>query len=231
MVPSRWPTACRSTTCRSSCARRAHRRRFGAAHRGPRHPRGVHRDPLPGRPPRRDARPCSACARSRSLDTEDEFDVGRADALAASSASCGARADASDDDDETRRPSRSPLPLEVQHRHLGGDLAAARRLARRSADDGCRDARRPSRGRASTRSPTAIPDGHGRAARARVRSEVWGRPIAGLEHVPDGCRVRGSQPRLPRRRRGAPLRDRPVDAPHDAARPRARAPRPGRLKA
>ena len=34
---------------------------------------------------------------------------------------------------------------------------------------------------------TAIPDGTGEAIVHRVRSEVWGRPIRGLEHVPAGA--------------------------------------------
>ena len=54
----------------------------------------------------------------------------------------------------------------------------------------------------------AIPAGTGEQLVQRVRSEVWGRGVEGLEYVPDRCRVRGVQPRIPRRRRGAALRDR-----------------------
>ena len=66
----------------------------------------------------------------------------------------------------------------------------------------------------------AIPDAVGEQIVRRVRSEVWARadPRAGARA--GGRRLRGARARLPRRRRGARLRDRPVDAPHDAARSR-----------
>src|SRR6478735_7019978 len=60
----------------------------------------------------------------------------------------------------------------------------------------------------------AIPSGTGEQLVQRVRSEVWGRGL------------RGVQPRIPRRRPDRRLRDRPVDAAQLAARSCARAAAP-----
>ena len=54
----------------------------------------------------------------------------------------------------------------------------------------------------------AIPEGTGEQLVQRVRSEVWGAASPELEYVPAGAAFARVQPRLPRRRRGAPLRDR-----------------------
>ena len=68
----------------------------------------------------------------------------------------------------------------------------------------------------------AIPEGTGEQIVHRVRSEVWGRPIEGLEYVPAGAAFAAvSLGFLGRSRAGAHLRDRAVDAAHHPARPRA----------
>ena len=217
---SRWPTAFRSATCTSSCsAPGASKTVPCASSRAPASspctPRSSTRAACSTR-----ARPCSACARSRCVD-----DRGRSTrscrCARSSSASCGpAPSSATTTSPDPSAMSRPPEVNTVTWAGISpprGGWRAARR-------DGCRDARVRAPVRASTRSPTAIPEGTGEQLVQRVRSEVWGRGVDGARVRADRAPRSPPQPRLPRRRPGAPVRDRPVDAPLDAARPRARAP-------
>ena len=164
---------------------------------GSRHPRGVHRDPVSARHPRREphrARPAHVRARRHRGLRRRSCRCARS-----SSASC-AHAPRSATT-TSRVPSSMSRPPEVNTvtwagispprggwRPLGETDAATLESAARAA---------------SRRSPRRSPTGTGEQLVQRVRSEVWGRGVDGLEYVPAGRGVRRLQPRLPRRRPGA----------------------------
>ena len=130
------------------------RGRLRAPDRGLRRSRRVHGDPLPPRPPRRDARRFSACAPSR-WPTSGSFD---AVVPSRSLLDRLARVESAGGDG----PAEIGAAPRGRQRHVGGHLAAPRRLAR-SGVDGCRAPR--TRGpRRHRRDRRRRADGHRRAA-------------------------------------------------------------------
>ncbi len=217
---SRWPTAFRSATCTPTCSAPGASKtvRCGSS-RAPASSRCTPRSSTRAASSTR-APPCSACARS-SCSTAEDFDVGRAHALARRAHRAGPRrasvTTTSPDPSACRSRRRcNTVTWAASHRReaagepLGETDAATLESAARAGIDEVAD---------------GDPRGHGRAARAaRCAPRCGGAASPGSSTCRRARRSPRLQPRLPRRRPGAPVRDGPVDAPLDAARPRARAP-------
>ena len=173
-------------------ARRAHRGGFGAPDRRQRHPRGLRRDPLSGRPARRDTDSArTAHGGAAGPRRRDEFDVVVPIGIAASAdrertdsprdeSGCRPRAP------DARRDHASPGGA---HGHLGRDR---RRGGWRSVPpvtatllDGVAQA-------GIDEVASVVPDGAGEQIVRRVRSEVWSRPIDGTSTCPRAPRSRRS---------------------------------------